>query len=107
MVQSVRRYEDRDPSPNVLMWFEAAIKRQDDLRQMEAQDIRELMNTHFEHIKEISIAGTDRIDALRVVDILAVATANEKAIKQAEVIATLVVESAKQWMSVLMQLLLR
>ena len=77
MVQSVRRYEDRDPSPNVLMWFEAAIKRQDDLRQMEAQDIRELMNTHFEHIKEISIAETDRIDALRVVDILAVATANE------------------------------
>lgn len=63
--------------PNVLMWFEAAIKRQDDLRQMEAQDIRELMNTHFEHIKEISIAETDRIDALRVVDILAVATANE------------------------------
>ncbi len=60
-----------DPSANVIALNDAAIKRQDDLRTMEARHVRELMNSRFGYAKELSRAESARIDAIHQADVSA------------------------------------
>ena len=109
MVQSVRRNEDCDPSPNVLRLVEDTVKRQDDLRKSEIQRlderitsnseavkqinedgvkrIEELLKVHFDFIKQASSIESRRIDENREIDNKAVSVAAGKAEVQATVLA--------------------
>lgn len=102
-----------DPSENVKALNEAANKRQDDLREaseklIKAQlDAAEKLNAlRQDHIREISTLRADydgrlltaeakRIDAIRAVDVNAVAVASTRANDQALVLATQVSQSAE------------
>lgn len=106
-----------DPTKNVLDLVEAAVRRIDDLRAAETKRVDEvlelrsqrfdqLMNLRAEHSEEmmklrsvhsseLMAAEAKRIDAIRVVDVQAVATANEKAGAQATVLANQVAASAE------------
>ncbi|HEY9413122.1 MAG TPA: hypothetical protein VIQ30_00050, partial [Pseudonocardia sp.] len=66
-----------DPTKNVLDLVEAAIKRQDDLREMESQHQREIGDLRHQYEKELRKAETARIDAIRAVDVGAVNRAAE------------------------------
>jgi|SRR5665647_1694202 len=87
--------EKRDPSENVLRLVSNAEKRSDDLREAGFRYIEDKIDDHFENIKKMVEAETKRIDALRMVDVQAVGLANERAIKQAEVLAAQVSTSAE------------
>jgi hypothetical protein len=83
-----------DPTANVLLLVDAAVKRQDDLRAAEGRRIDDLMALRAEHAIQLSTAEAKRIDAIRVVDVNAVAVASERATQQASVLATQVTASA-------------
>lgn len=85
----------KDPSPNVLDLVEAATQRQDDLRDMESAHLRELLGLRGEHYKDLRVAETARIDAIRAVDVGAVNRAAEVAATQATTLATQVAVSAE------------
>jgi hypothetical protein len=76
-----------DPTQNVLDLVDAAIRRQDDLREVEAQHIREILNLRAEYDRELREAESNRIDAIRAVDVGAVNRAAEVAATQATVLA--------------------
>lgn len=76
-----------DPTQNVLDLVEAAIKRQDDLREMEAKHARELADLRAAYDRELRQAESNRIDAIRAVDVGAVNRAAEVAATQAAVLA--------------------
>ena len=76
-----------DPTQNVLDLVDAAIRRQDDLREVEAQHIREILNLRAEYDRELREAESNRIDAIRAVDVGAVNRAAEVAATQASVLA--------------------
>jgi hypothetical protein len=76
-----------DPTANVLLLVEAAVRRQDDLRMMEASHMREVMEMRALHTKEMRAAEAKRIDAIRAVDVGAVATANQAAETRAATLA--------------------
>jgi hypothetical protein len=102
-----------DPTANVIALNEAAVQRQDDLRQAS----EDLTKARFEHMKELltaesrrineqlalraeyterlSVAEAKRIDAIRAVDVNAVAVASQRASDQATVLATQVAQSAE------------
>lgn len=98
-----------DPSENVKALQEASNKRQDDLRKasdrlvsVQLLYVEKIAELRAEHQKELSaaaeklsIAEAKRIDAIRAVDVNAVAVANEKQTAQAAVLATQVVQSAE------------
>jgi hypothetical protein len=95
-----------DPSKNVDALVEAAIKRQDDLREMQARyvgQIGEMREQHARYItelraqyqKELREAETARIDAIRAVDVGAVNRAAEVSATQATTLATQVATSAE------------
>lgn len=84
-----------DPTTNVLLLVEAAVRRLDDLRIAEIRRIDEQLRDHFEHIQALSIAEAKRIDAIRAVDTGAVASASEVAREQARTLATQVSTSAE------------
>jgi hypothetical protein len=102
-----------DPSENVKALSEAANKRQDDLRaaaekymqaQIEAaQRINELRaiklddeaKLRAEYAAALAMAEAKRIDAIRAVDVNAVAVASQRASDQATVLATQVAQSAE------------
>lgn len=95
-----------DPTRNVLDLVQAAVKRLDDLRDVENRRIEDKLRSEKEHVKEIMDlranyeeklrqAESKRIDAIRVVDVQAVQTANDKATAQAQVLATQVTASAE------------
>jgi len=74
---------------------DAAVKRQDDLRQMEAESLRreaEMRRVYDEQLRE---AESKRIDAIRAVDVGAVNRAAEVAATQAATLATQVAVSAE------------
>lgn len=83
-----------DPTANVLQLVEAAMKRQDDLRQQQDNHTNELLNVHFNYIQRLSDAEAKRIDAMRALDVKGVEMANERATSQASLLATNVVQSA-------------
>jgi len=76
-----------DPTQNVLDLVEAAIKRQDDLREKDAEHIREIIGIRAEYDEKLREAESDRIDAIRAVDVGAVNRAAEVAATQATVLA--------------------
>lgn len=89
------RSQFSDPTSNVLMLVEAAVKRLDDLRIAEATRINEVMTLHQTYGEKLTQAEAKRIDAIRAVDVAAVATASERANQQATVLANQVTVSAE------------
>lgn len=84
-----------DPSANVIMFVGNAVKYLEDLHKAGERSIDEKLKLHFEYTKQISEAESERINALRAVDVAAVATANERAVKQAEVLANQMAANAE------------
>jgi hypothetical protein len=85
----------QDPTANVLDLVEAAIKRQDDLRDLESRHIREVSRLRAEYEDMLREAETKRIDAIRAVDVGAVNRAAEVAALQATTLAGQVAQSAE------------
>lgn len=73
----------------------AAIKRQDDLRELESRHLRELANLRADYDQKLRVAETARIDAIRAVDVAAVNRAAEESATQAQALATQVAVSAE------------
>lgn len=87
-----------DPTKNVLDLVAAAVLRNDDLRQAESRRVDELRNAESRRVDEqavmraeyeekLRLAEAKRIDAIRAVDVGAVATASERADRAAGVLA--------------------
>lgn len=84
-----------DPTTNVLLLVEAAVKRIDDLQKVEMERVGDQIRLHTEYTKQLAEAESKRIDAIRAVDVGAVAIASERAAAQAIVLANQVVTSAE------------
>jgi len=84
-----------DPTANVLDLVRAAIQRQDDLRAAESRHVREIAQLRAEYAAELRRAETDRIDAIRAVDVSAVTRAAEVSSQQATTLAAQVAQSAE------------
>jgi uncharacterized protein YnzC (UPF0291/DUF896 family) len=84
-----------DPTKNVLDLVEAAIKRQDDLRELTSQHAKEMAVLRAEYQREIREAEADRLDAIRAVDVQAVATSAADAEARATALAATVAASAE------------
>jgi hypothetical protein len=102
-----------DPTKNVLDLVEAANKRQDDLRHMEAEHTREVIQIRTEagaqrvesldkiegmranHQYELRVAEADRINAIRAVDVGAVQQAATVSATTATTLAAQVATSAE------------
>jgi cobalamin biosynthesis Mg chelatase CobN len=83
-----------DPTANVVAILDAAVRRQDDLRQSESEHVQEILRLTSAHAKEIRLAETARIDAIRAVDVSAVAAAAQVSATQATTLAAQVAASA-------------
>lgn len=91
-----------DPTANVLQLVEAAIQRQDDLRNQEAAHLREIMELRADmatleatHNDKLRLAEAERINAIRAVDVSAVAAAAQVSATQATTLAAQVATSAE------------
>jgi hypothetical protein len=84
-----------DPTKNVLDLVGAAIQRQDDLRSMELSYIREMIRTRDAHARELRHAESERLDAIRAVDVNAVQRAAEVQQEAANALAQTVAASAE------------
>jgi hypothetical protein len=84
-----------DPTANVLQLVDAAIQRQDDLRNLEAHHTREMANLRAMYDAKLRQAETSRIDAIRAVDVGAVQRAAEVGATQATTLAAQVATSAE------------
>lgn len=84
-----------DPTQNVLDLVNAAIERQDDLRDLESRHVREMIQLRGEFEDRLRDAETKRIDAIRAVDVGAVNRAAEVAALQATTLAGQVAQSAE------------
>jgi hypothetical protein len=95
-----------DPSANSHNFLDKAVRRLDDLREAERQRVNEQIDAERRRVDEqlsirsdfaqqLNLAEAKRIDAIRAVDVTAVATANEKATAQATVLANQVSQSAE------------
>jgi hypothetical protein len=84
-----------DPTKNVLDLVDAAVQRQDDLREMESRHIRELADLRADYDEKLRKAETARIDAIRAVDVGAVNRAAEVSAQQALTLANQVAVSAE------------
>lgn len=91
-----------DPTANVRELVEAAIQRQDDLRRVEAEHIREIIQLRAfiaevrdKHASELRSAEAQRIDAIRAVDVGNVSRAAEVQAAQAATLAAQVSTSAE------------
>ncbi len=84
-----------DPTANVLALVEAAIRRQDDLREQEAKYTEQLAALRARHAADMQDKETARIDAIRAVDVGAVSRAAEVSAVQASTLAAQVATSAE------------
>lgn len=84
-----------DPTKNVMDLVSAAIRRQDDLRSVESRHSKEIMELHAMYTEKLRLAETNRIDAIRAVDVGAVNRAAEVSTQQATTLAAQVVISAE------------
>lgn len=91
MADSTERKESLDPSANVIQLVGNAVKYLEDLHNASERSL----NERFGLLKQIADSETERINALRAVDVAAVATANERAVKQAEVLAAQMAANAE------------
>ena len=83
-----------DPTKNVLDLVEAAIKRQDDLRELEARHTQEVGDLRHQYEKELRRAESQRLDSIRAVDQAAVQRTAEVQATQAAALAAQVVAGA-------------
>jgi hypothetical protein len=83
-----------DPTKNVESLVEAAMQRQDDLREMESAHVRELLERDKSHAQQLRAAESARIDAIREVDVGAVQRAAEVQLAQQQALAAQVVATA-------------
>jgi hypothetical protein len=83
-----------DPTKNVESLVEAAMRRQDDLRELESAHVRELMERDRDHAREMRQAETARLDAVRLVDVNAVQRAAEVQVAQQQALAAQVATTA-------------
>ena len=84
-----------DPTKNVLDLVEAAILRQDDLRKLTTEHVKEIVAIRAEYDEKLRDAETSRIDAIRQVDVGNVQRAAEVQAAQALTLATQVTTSAE------------
>ena len=91
-----------DPTANVIALNEAANKRQDDLRQLnnerinaeirtlavQVEGLEKRMILRAEHAKEVRQLETERVNAIRQVDVLAQNTAAERALVAIQTLAS-------------------
>lgn len=84
-----------DPTKNVLDLVTAAMKRQDDLRDLADSHVKEIADLRASYEEQLRRAETARIDAIRAVDIGAVNRAAEVSAQQATTLAAQVVTSAE------------
>jgi hypothetical protein len=84
-----------DPTANVLNLVDAAIRRQDDLREMESRHVRETMELRADFGRQLRDAESARIDAIRAVDVGAVQRAADVAAQQASTLAAQGVTTAE------------
>jgi hypothetical protein len=83
-----------DPTRNVDALVQAAVRRLDDLREMESNHQRELAALRDHYDESLREAESKRIDAIRAVDVGAVNRAAEVSATQATTLATQVAVSA-------------
>lgn len=83
-----------DPTKNVEKLVEAAIERQDDLREGDKAHVRELIKLRAEYDRELREAETKRIDAIRQVDVQAGIRSAEVQTTREATLAASVAESA-------------
>jgi hypothetical protein len=84
-----------DPTANVIAILEAAVKRQDDLREAESRHVREIAGLRADYNMELRQAEIARINAIRAVDVAAVQQAAEVSATQATTLAAQVATSAE------------
>jgi len=84
-----------DPTKNVLDLVTREIKRLDDLREVESKNIREMLDLRAEFAREFRMAESQRLDAIRAVDVGAVNRAAEVSATQAATLAAQVATSAE------------
>ena len=84
-----------DPTRNVLDLVDAAIKRQDDLREAEARHFREIDKLRAIYDDKLRAAETARIDAIRAVDVNAAQQASQLAESRATTLAATVAAAAE------------
>lgn len=84
-----------DPTRNVLDLVQAAVARLDDMRDMEARHVRELLARDSSHAAEIRDLETKRLDAIRGVDVAAVQRAAEVQAQVALALQTQVAATAE------------
>lgn len=100
-VDTTRSPKGDDPTVNVIALNEAAVRRGDDLRlasdrlvEVQIQHMKELMAVRASYIDKLAEAEAKRIDAIRAVDVNAVAVASERQAAAATVLANQVASSA-------------
>jgi leucyl aminopeptidase (aminopeptidase T) len=84
-----------DPTKNVDALVEASNRRQDDLREQEANAVRELISLRADYEERLRVAESARIDAIRAVDVNAVAASATAAEARATALAAQVAASAE------------
>ena len=84
-----------DPTSNVIALVAAGLQRQDDLRRQESVHIHELLVLRADYEEKLRIGESRRIDAIRAVDVAAVAQAASVSATQASTLATQVAASAE------------
>lgn len=85
----------RDPTANVLGYVKQAIQRQDDLRRAERRHIREILDIRAAYSAELRTSESDRINAIRTVDVDAVGRASAVSDARATTLAAQVAVSAE------------
>ena len=84
-----------DPTENVTALVKAGLERQDELRKQESVHIHELLDLRAAYDAQLRVAESRRIDAIRAVDVAAVAQAAQVSATQATILATQVSASAE------------
>lgn len=93
--KTVSQANPRDPTINVRELVESSISRLDDLSAAESRRVDGIMTLRAEYEEKLREAEAKRIDAIRAVDVNAVAVASERATQQATVLANQVSISAE------------
>jgi len=84
-----------DPTSNVSALVAAGLQRQDDLRMQATAHIHELLTLRADYEEKLRLAESKRIDAIRAVDVAAVAQAASVSATQATTLASQVAASAE------------
>jgi len=76
-----------DPTENVRALVESGLHRQDDLREMDAKHVREILGLRSTYEDLLRKAESDRINAIRAVDVAAAGLASQVSTQQAAALA--------------------